>query len=79
MSEKLRPVALQSFLGQQLAVFANGLAQRLALAGYHVPVDLYTSASREVFQLMTSKPQEPVTRKCELQLVFRHDCLYAPT
>ena len=68
----------QSFLGQQLASFANGLAHRLAQAGFHVPAETFTAASREVFRLMTAKlPTGPAVHTRELQLVFRHDCLCA--
>lgn len=70
---------VQSYFGQQMAMFANGLAQRLAQHGHQVPPDLYKASAREVFQLMTSEPAGAVQTDKELQLVFRHDCLCVPT
>ena len=62
-------------------MFANGLAHRLGQHGYHLPTDVYKESAREVFQLLISEPspRRPVQRAPDMQLVFRHDCLCAPS
>jgi hypothetical protein len=62
-------------------MFANGLAHRLGQHGFHIPTDVYKESAREVFQLLISEPNPTrcVARAPDLQLVFRHDCLYVHT
>jgi hypothetical protein len=70
---------MQNYVGSQIAMFANGLAHRLGQHGFHIPTDVYKESAREVFQLLISEPspRRNVQRVQDLQLVFRHDCLYA--
>ena len=71
---------MQNYVGSQIAMFANGLAHRLGQHGFHIPTDVYKESAREVFQLLISEPspRRSIQRAPDLQLVFRHDCLYVP-
>ena len=70
---------VQNYVGSQIAMFANGLAHRLGQHGYALPTDVYKESAREVFQLLISEPspRRPLRQTPNMQLVFRHDCLYA--
>ena len=74
---RMYPV-VQNYVGSQIAMFANGLAHRLGQHGYALPTDVYKESAREVFQLLISEPspRRPLRQTPNMQLVFRHDCLY---